>query len=244
MRLSLCFLCTVLVGTPLRSSEAQSQDARQAALDSILREYTAADSRADAAMLVRLDRRIRHLVPTRGWDTLSFPMSLYRTEYRAIGVEPILFDQDWTGYSGKLLREAHRHDPHAYRSLTLYSTLFDADGELSNGLPDTKAAEQYLHLFPSGPFALEAHFAIGALNSDLFQTLRLWSTPELLDYKLACYKDLRTKEPLSKQRERVRDVAISHFRVLVRLRPDVAQFTEGLENLLQRREGGWYYCAD
>lgn len=214
------------------------------ALDAILREYIATRAHQDATMLVRLDGRVRAIVPSRLWHSQQFPTSLYRETYAVIGVQPELFEPDFAVYTGKLLREAHALDPNSQRSFTLYSTLFDVDGESSNGVPSAKAAEAYLREFPRGPFALEAHFALGALESDLFQVLNLWPSVARQASKVDCYAGMRTKEPLAQQRERVRASAISHFRILTRLRPDVAEFAFGLENLLKRRDVVWYYCAD
>lgn len=69
---------------------------------------------------------------------------------------------------GKLLREAHRLDPKAYRSYTLYSTVFSAEGEAGDEIPSPTAAEAYLKEFPSGPFVVQTHLALAHFYADLF----------------------------------------------------------------------------
>src|SRR6187549_2147814 len=147
-KLSVLFVVLAVFGNLLSS---ESQGAIDAALERIYKEYSSFRGQPDVTRLVLLDQELRRLLPVWSWEGPPALSKNYRSEYKTIGVTPVLFEPTLLSYSGKLLLEAHQRDPKIQRSYTLYSTVFGKDEE--GGMPSTAAAKAYLQEFPSGPFA-------------------------------------------------------------------------------------------
>jgi hypothetical protein len=222
----------------------QAQDARQVALEAIERDYEVSSGRTDVVTLVRLDQQLRALIPYWSWEGPPFSTKGFRRSYEGIGVRPLLFEPEFAGYSGKLLREAHAIDPRSQRRFTLYSTVFGAEGETGNTPPVPEAAEAYLREFPNGPFAFQAHLALGTFQSDLFQVIEGAEAGDRESHKHECYRAYVTTAPLSVQRGRAQASAIEHYGALTRLRPDVREFIDWSAKARLGRFEGWHYCGD
>jgi hypothetical protein len=128
-----------------------AQDATAVALDRIYREYGAQKGATDVAVLVRLDQQLRNLVPYYTWQNRPWLSANYfDTKYKEIGLAPALFEPSVLTYSGKLLLEAHTKNARSpLRSSTLYSTVFGAAGETSNGLPSTSDHLSFMRIWDS-----------------------------------------------------------------------------------------------
>jgi hypothetical protein len=228
----------------LQAPFVQTQITREAALESIRREYQASGGRPDVELLVRLDQQLRALIPYWSWDGQPLTLKESRRTYEDIGVEPLLFEPDLLGYSGKLLREAHAIDPHSHRQFTLYATVFGTEGEMGNTPPMPQAAKAYLKEFPNGPFALQTHLALGNFQSDLFQAIQGAEAGDRESQKYECYRAYVMNAPLSVQRRQAQVSAVEHYGALTRLRPDVREFADWLAQVGRGRVEGWHYCAD
>ena len=221
-----------------------AQDSIETALDRIHREYSAATQ--DVARLVLLDQELRELIPYYAWKERPWlPATYLRPDYDNIGIFPGLFERDVLTYSGKLLAEAHAHNPNSpFRNYTLYSTIFGKAGETSNGVPSPDAAEAYVREFPQGPFIVDVHLVVAHFYDDLFKVITLEEAGQRIGYKFDCYDTYLKAQPLAEQRQRARESAIRHYERLVDLLPRNADQARYLADLRQERSHGWFYCGD
>ena len=221
-----------------------SQDAIDVSLERIHREYLALRKQPDVGRLVLLDGELRRLFPTWYWEGPWVDSSRLRPGYDALGIRTSLFEAAFLGYSGKLLREAHRLDPKAYRSHTLYSTVFSADGEAGDEIPSPTAAEAYLKEFPSGPFVVQTHLALAHFYADLFKVIRSEETRLGRTYKYDCFQKYISSAPLAEQRTRAQQRGVAHYVAVDRLHPKVESLARELTEMREGRSDGWHYCAD
>jgi hypothetical protein len=223
------------------------QDATDLAFGRILSEYRAIKGRSDVATLVRLDQELREHLPYRAARPHpGVAAALFKPEYAEIGIGHLMFNADYLGYSGKLLREAHAIAPRSsLRGYTLYSTLFDADGETGNGIPIPSAGTQYLVEFPNGPFVVEAHSVMAGFYDDLFKVIRGEESAKRVGYKYDCFKPHLTARPLAEQRLAAQSAGIRLYKRLVELLPGVERFAEFLKALTDGTTNSWKAgCAD
>jgi len=224
--------------------QSYSQDAMGEALQRIYNEYSSQQSRPDISRLVVLDQQLRDLVPYHAWQGRPWlEARYYRPEYESMGVSTALFEPDFLTYSGKLLAEAHARDPNsAYRSYTLYSTVFGDVGEPANGAPSPTAAEAYLREFPAGPFGVHAAMALAHFYHELFQVIQ--AAAQGMDYKNHCYGKYLDATPLPEQQKRAQETAIRYYERLLELLPQNDSEKQHLADL--RRGSSYYgfYCGD
>lgn len=237
-------VATVLIIT-LLPPHGRAQDVVSVSLNRIHREYVALGNRPDVGRLVLLDQELRRLLPYQSWEGSPVEDSTIRFEYEQLGVKPMLFAGEFLAYSGKLLHEAHAHDPKAYRSYTLYSTVFGAGGEHGfSSVPSPGAAEAYLREFPTGPFVVDARVALAGFYADLFKVVRWEEDGEPRNYKYDCFKAYIDATPLAAQRRRAQELAVMHYAALTQLLPSVTHLAHELTELRAGRSSGWHFCAD
>ena len=112
------------------------------------------------------------------------------------GIFPEPFERDVLTYSGKLLAEAHAHNPNSpFRSYTLYSTIFGKAGETSNGVPSPDAAEAYVREFPQGPFIVDVHLVAAHFYDDVYKLITLEEAGQRIGYKFDCYDTYLKAQP-------------------------------------------------
>jgi hypothetical protein len=219
----------------------------EARMEHLLREYRQIQAAPDVGNLVRLDETMRNLIEemgsehrqSMGWDS----------KYGVIGVGQ---GDGLLVYSGKLLAEAHRHNPNSpYRERTLCSKFIDHDAW--GAMPDLESINAYLKEFPYGYCARDAQRNLATFYSDLHTVLVELQDPKYeKDYKYDCFAPYINKRPYKQQAQRARTLAIAHFkRVLANknLRrtiywsdEDVREVLNGLIN--GEESHGWFWCAD
>jgi hypothetical protein len=154
-----------------------------------------------------------------------------------MGVELDHFGSLW--YSGKLLADAHRMNPHSpLRSHTLFSTVEPDHG--FGVMPDVGAARRYAKEFPRGPFIEETLLVLADFNKDLYMVLR----DDLRDFKYDCFKPYTDRSPRPAQARRAQSRAVSYYEKALRLNPANARAKEFLEEVKKGTIQGWSFCAD
>jgi hypothetical protein len=222
-------------------------------LDGIVREYRAVRPQEDIGSLVRLDRKLRHLLeePSRK-SSKGFNGSWWKASWSEIGVM-VGHYSDQLQYSGKLLIEAHRIDPASpFRRFTLFSAI---QGEgTSHGLgemPDVPAALQYLKEFPDGPFVDRTLIILGFFYDDLFKVCRGLQRNDLPEYKLNCFSKYVREIDLNGQAREARRLAIRYYSQALDLNRESR--SEWFETQMIKRykrdvemdkAEGWHFCAD
>lgn len=162
--------------TPPITGRTPEQARLHLSIEQAYREYVALGKTASVAKLVDLDQRMRNILNER-WmrdDAGNIEDSLLEDDqYAPIGVS-IEHYSGMLDYSGKLLREANRIDPHsAFRSRTLFSTVEHyTHTDTSWDVPDLRAAKAYLREFPKGPFAADADRILAGAYKDVYWGLR------------------------------------------------------------------------
>jgi hypothetical protein len=147
-------------------------------------------------------------------------------------------------YSGKLLREAHAVDGQAFRSYTLYSTLFTEDGEDGSQPPDPAAAKAYLREFPRGPFAIHANLALARFYEDLFRFIGIAIVDDSVDFFEGCYRRYVGTTPLAQQRLAAQRAAVGYYERLTQLLPQSVIMGKALAGMRKGESEGWNFCGD
>jgi hypothetical protein len=239
-------VASVLGVSILTAGSPSAQDTLAVALDRIYREYSSQQARPEVGRLVLLDQELRDLIPYYDWQGRpTAKASSSRPEYEDMGVSPAMFEPEFLTYSGKLLLEAHAIDPNsAFRSHTLYSTVFGPEGEVSSGVPSPEAAEAYVREFPAGPFSVHAYLALAHFYDDLYKVIRREEAGRRIDYKYDCYKAYLTQDDLSQQARIAQELGIRYYEQLLRRLPRNEDEARRLANLRTGKEGAWFYCSD
>lgn len=219
-------------------------------LERIFQAYQVLGQPKDVQRLVELDAELRALGnEIEAKDTAGKTRSIWKSKYASMGVY-VGHYSDSIGYSGKLLVDAHKIDPHSiYRERTMFSSILGIGSSHGLGeMPNVGQAKKYLQEFPEGAFADEANFILGSFYDDKAKVLRDLLDPKYeKDYKYDCFKPYLSKDTYEKQQIQARRSAIFH------LNKAISQTTESVkkkrirEELIEVKNGtssGWYWCAD
>jgi hypothetical protein len=223
-----------------------AQDATTARLAGIHKEFVTLKSAPTVSGLVRLDRQLRDLVPRHTWDGRRLVSAAYlEPRYEELGLDLLMFDGDYLGYSGKLLAEAHALNPRSpLRSHTLYSTIFSPEGESSNRVPSRDRAEEYVSEFPAGPFIVEALTILAHFYDDLFKVISLEETGGRVGYKYDCFLPYLTSRPLAEQRRAAQEAGLRAYERLIALRQGISAIKDEMSALKDGTTRAWHSCAD
>lgn len=145
-------------------------------LKAIYTEHAQLGSSPGIEDLVKLDRKLRELIPVVAArerseiGTSEDRFSYFREEYALIGIE----QNHWSGsleYNGALLKHAHKIDPNSpFRNSTLFSNI--EIGYERNSLPGIADAYRYILEFPDGPFVGDVYEILATFYDDLYKSIR------------------------------------------------------------------------
>lgn len=240
------------VGPPRALSERPSEKERSSycdserayytnAIDAILEEYRQYQPPRPIEVLVALDTRARELIES-------------RPRYRPCMDDARFYDEQWAevgfhlgywvdlSYSGIMLDEAHRLDPHSeWRKYTLYTTVFGTKQYFGLGtMPDLDACLSYVEEFPDGPFAADAHLTLANFYKDLFMVLKAGKD----GYKYDCFEKYVTKAPIEAQLREAKKLSLKHYDMVLAVEPandEAAEFRPKVEDETVK---SWSFCAD
>lgn len=178
-----------MVGTSLSASSFA--DSFADGLDRIHKEYSALPESEDVSRLVQLDEQlhetVQSIVITVGWQESQ---RYWIQEYSQIGVYVGHFSEQLE-YSGKLLAEAHKRNPHSpYRKFTLLSAIL-GDSMWNGEIPDIETAYLYLKEFPDGPHIARVYEILATFYDDLYKVLWRLVRDER-DKEDGVYEDMRS----------------------------------------------------
>lgn len=210
-------------------------------MTAVFADFDAATVPLAVPLLVALDGRIRALLRDRpSYRSCESDRDLiHDPRWERMGVVPGYWGD--LGYTGQLLLEVHRRDPHSpQRAYSLYSSLFGEQLESEWAMPDLSAAFAYAKEFPDGPFIRDVYLTIAHFHKDLFMVLR----DRHADFKYDCYAAYISGEPWATQQARARNISADYYRrVLVRDPGD-----DAVKRLLDETERGvvrqWSFCPD
>lgn len=218
----------------------------------ILDEYRAIPHSTDVKRLVDLHYELDALVkevqpPEAEWGASR---KYWRKELLEVGLY-IGHYTDELGYSGKLLVEAHKINPHSpYRSHTLFTTILGSTTSHGLGvMPDLNQAELYLDEFGDGPYVGEVYAIFGYFYDDLAKSLIILieEGERGLDYKSDCFWPYITKEPYPEQLRRAEALTIDYLSKAIAIsRPEKADKYKLIISDVRKGESfrGWHWCAD
>jgi hypothetical protein len=222
-------------------------------LEQLYTEYKAMGEKPMIGQLVELDRKLREFIrklpeyrPDRNEKGEWANDDIYwKEKYGEMGIGISRWTEKLV-YGGIHLTRAHELDPHSpRRSSTFFAAIH---GESHWGMPDIKAAFQYVREFPNGPFIAETMEIIAGFFTDLYMIHRdedpKTRKEEPVEYKSICYKAYFTKKPVAEQRKRARKIAIFYYRKYLKLCPDDAEQKRRLQETLAGTINGWRFCAD
>jgi len=222
------------------------QDALEATLDGIYRDYSEFRRDRDVGGLVVLDWALRSLFqePPEGILRGQFlRRPKWKAEYEDIGIE----DNHWYEgyiYTGKVLLDAHRINPNsAYRESTLYSKIWNGS---ERAVPSPQAAEAYLREFPAGPFADHLYVKLAYFYDDLYKVIHRETTGESRDYKYDCFAPHLTQRPLQEQLRTAQSLAVKYYEVAAHVRPGNENLRRAFANMKQGKPElySWHFCPD
>jgi hypothetical protein len=236
----LIVLCIVL----MTASIASAEDELELALRRIYSDYLAAVSARDIGRLVILDQELRFRAHE-PWEQSRTLLSAkyFKQEYRQCGLE-IGHYSDALQYSGKLLVEAHRLNPHSsYRQYTFYSTIC-RDDECQGGLPDIDSAYAYLREFPEGPFVFHTTRLLARFHSDLYQALRDRLENKIKQEVFEFFSPFMSTKASESELLSVQQKGLTYYKQAMELRPADKVLAAEAEDLQEGICAGWFLLPD
>jgi hypothetical protein len=219
-------------------------------LERIYQAYQALGQPKDVQHLVELDAELRALGnEIEAKDTAGKTRSIWKSKYASLGIY-VGHYSDSIGYSGKLLVEAHKIDPHSiYRERTMFSSILGVGSSHGLGkMPNVGQAKKYLQEFPEGAFTDEANFILGSFYDDKAKVLRDLRDPKYeKDYKYDCFKPYLSKDTYETQQMQARRSSILHLSKAITQTTELAKkkrIREELAEVKNSTSSGWYWCAD
>src|SRR5262245_46455303 len=188
----------------------------QTAMREIFLDFQRSADPSPVEVIVDIDGRIRALLESRPrYRPCPDDSDIYDSQWARMGVE-LGYWVDLS-YSGALLFEAHRRDPHtALRKYTLFSTVFGTTPHHGLGvMPNIEAAFKYESEFPDGPYISRTLMTIANFHKDLFMVFR----DDHRDYKYDCFKPYIDGDPIADQRARAKRIALEYYGKVLDLDP-------------------------
>ncbi len=227
-------------------------------LQAIGTEYAQLGASPNITTLLRLDQKLRDLVPALSEIEMSRGIFFYRDEYRTMGLIP----NHWSGtleYDGTLLKIAHKLNPNSpQRNRTLFSTVARSDSpDKYNGMPNINAAYQYISEFPEGPFAADTFETLATFYDDFYKVLRRFvvEDPKDDDFFFLCFKPYLTEQSYGDQLIQVRALGLHFYecalkyaenneRTVSRVKEKRDRFRKMFDATDVYKFSWWYWCSD
>ena len=121
------------------------------------------------------------------------------------------------------MAETHQLNPRSkYRSYTLYTEIYEKDGQPFNDFPDIEKATSYLKEFPNGSYVKEVYGILAGFYHDLYAALREREVEPRLEERgetYSCYDEYIDKHPEEAKQERARKLGIFYFEKVIAMTP-------------------------